>query len=152
MHKDTSLYSLLQLTDFQGKCILWVTSLILQYCIRVIVFFVSSKYIFRVTGHRCRLFHWPVNPRKISAKSLIRRYSNKPSRPHNHCSCIRQVNILLPTSMTSMSALSSNFGISSIIDQVIEGKMLHDINWTWSQSKGSPWNEDKYGKRNGKGD
>lgn len=53
MHKDTTLYSLLQLTDFQGKYILRVTSLILQYYIRVIDFvwiLVSSKYISSVTG------------------------------------------------------------------------------------------------------
>lgn len=56
MHKDTTLYSLLQLTDFQGKYILRVTSLILQYYIRVIVFvciLVSSKYISPVTGVVC---------------------------------------------------------------------------------------------------
>lgn len=52
-----------------------------------------------------------------------------------------------------MSALSSNFGISSIIDQVIEGKML---TLTWHKLNMEPIqverNEDKYGKRNGKGD
>lgn len=61
MYKDTTLYSLLQLTDFQGKYILRVTSLILQYYIRVIVFvwiLVSSKYISPVTGFVCFNGQW----------------------------------------------------------------------------------------------
>lgn len=50
--------------------------------------------------------------------------------------------------MTSMSALSSSFGISSIIDQVIEEG---NVNSHMEPIQGER-NEDKYGKRNGKGD
>lgn len=120
MHKDTTLYSLLQLTDFQGKYILRVTSLILQYYIRVIVFvwiLVSSKYISPVTGVVCFNGQW----------------THEESRP-DHSS-------------------EGLVGISSIIDQVIEGEMLTLI---WNKMNMEPIqgerNEDKYGKRNGKGD